>query len=176
MSVRWKTFVNSIMLKTVSFEIRPYNRGHAYWAKLIRAGGNLPFPALVNGASEIPGKYLMHGEEELFPNDILFEGQANHRSKSRGWRYWVHFVNENGDLIQPHGAWSVFKSRLKEAAGTYDAELLKGAGDLAACVRWAHIQRAGGLDTLLAISQALEAKSVMQRIVKRVGQEGIGGL
>lgn len=157
------------MLKTVSFEIRPYHRGHAYWAKLIRAGGNLPLPGLVTGANDIPGKYLRHGEEELFPNDILFEGQANHRTKSRGWRYWVHFVNENGALIQPQGTWSEFKSRLKEAAGTYDAELLKGSGDLAACVRWAHIQRAGGLDTLWALAQALDAKSLIERIATRNG-------
>lgn len=162
------------MLKTVTFEIRPYSRGHAYWAKLIRAGGNLPLPRLVAGANDIHGQYLRHGEEELFPGDILFEGQANHRTKSRGWSYWVHCVDEHGDLIQPHGSWSEFKMRLKEAAGTYDAELLKGAGDLAACVRWAHIQRAGGLETLRALAQALEAKSVIERIAKRGGQGDIG--
>lgn len=162
------------MLKTVSFEIRPYHRGHAYWAKLIRAGGNLPLPTLVTGANDIPGQYLRLGEEELFPGDILLEGQANHRTKSRGWSYWVHFVDEHGDLIQPHGTWSEFKRRLKEAAGTYDAELLKGAGDLAACVRWAHIQRAGGVDTLRALAQALDAKSLIDRIARGRGQEGVG--
>lgn len=149
---------------SVSFEIRPYNCGHKHLAKLIRAGKNIPMPDDVNWSHDIPFPFLLPGEEELFPGDILFEGQQNHRRKQRGGSYWVHGVDDCGNLWSRSEDWSAFKAELKAAAGTFVPELLKGSGELAACVRFAHVQRYGGLTALKALAQATEAKAVMARI------------
>lgn len=149
---------------SVSFSVRPYRRHCRYWAKLVRAGAGLPMPGEVDGANTIPGKYLRLGEEELFCGDLLFEGEANHPSKDRGWSYWVHYVDDSGNLISANSGWREFKAQLKAATGAFDPALLKGAGDLAACVRFAHVQRMGGLDTLRALALAIEARATMKRI------------
>lgn len=140
--------------KSVSVEIRPYKRYHKYWAKVVRAGAALPKPDEVIGAASIKMPFLRTGEEELFCGDLLFEGEANHSHKQRGWTYWVHYVDEEGELITAKGGWADFKANLKAAAGYFDADLLKGSGDLAACVRFAHVQRLGGLEYLSALASA----------------------
>jgi hypothetical protein len=121
-------------------------------------------PEAVDGAHSIPGQYLRRGDEELFCGDLLFEGEANHPSKNRGWSYWVHYVNDSGRLVSVNSGWREFKAQLKTASGAFDPALLKGAGDLAACVRFAHVQRMGGLDTLRALALAIEARATMKRI------------
>lgn len=150
--------------KSVSFSVRPYRRNCRYWAKLIRVGTGLPMPEDVEGAHCIPGEYLRRGEQELFCGDLLFEGEANHPSKNRGWTYWVHYVDDSGRLVSVNSGWREFKAQLKTASGAFDPALLQGAGALAACVRFAHVQRLGGLDTLCALALAIEARATMQRI------------
>ncbi|MBP6902103.1 MAG: hypothetical protein KBC73_18570 [Burkholderiaceae bacterium] len=152
---------------SITFSIRPYRANCRYWSKLIRAGADLPHPKDVSGADSIAGPYLRNGEIDLFSGDILFEGEANHPRKTRGWSYWVHYVNDRGELITAKGRWSAFKAELKAATPAFQSDmpdLLKGCGDLAACVRFAHVQRMGGLETLRALAQAVEAKASLKRI------------
>jgi hypothetical protein len=150
--------------KSVSFSVEPQRRHCRYWAKLFRAGTRLPMPEVVYGAHALPGRYLQRGEEELFAGDILFEGEANHPSRDRGWTYWVHYVDDNGRLVSASSGWREFKEKLKTASGAFDPALLKGSGPLAACVRFAHVQRLGGLDTLRAMALAVEARTAMKCI------------
>lgn len=125
---------------SVSFPVRPRDSRCRYWAKVIRAGQPLPAPASVDGAGDVPGAYLRNGEEELFPGDVLIEGEANHHVKARGWSYWVHTCSPTGEQVTIRPSADV-KSQLK-AAGI-DPRLLPGSGDVAACVRIAHGIRAG---------------------------------
>ena len=114
----------------------------------------------------LPGEFLRKGEEVLRSGDFLFEGEANHHSKQRGWTYWVYYLDDSGKLVVRYRHWAAFKAELKAAAGCYDPALLKGAGDLAACVRFAHVHRFGGLTVMKALSQALASKALLLKIAK----------
>lgn len=125
---------------SVSVEIRPVDSRCRHWAKVVRAGQELPIPADVDGASDIPGGYARNGDEELFEGDVLIEGEENHHRKARGWTYYITYMNKNGDArrVKPS---SEIKSYLKQQG--LDPRLLAGSGDVAACVRIAHAIRAG---------------------------------
>jgi len=127
---------------SLSVEIRPFDRRCRYWAKIVRPGQALPRPSEVKGANDIPGGYLRLGDEELFPGEILFEGEAMHHRKQRGWTYsltWCdHSTGEKRTLDNPDAK---TKADLKSAG--LPAELLRGAGGPAACVRVAHALRLG---------------------------------
>ena len=101
----------------------------------------MPRPSDVKGAGDINSPYLRRGDEELYPGDIMFEGEANHHSKDRGWSYWVHFVDQEGNLIVYRSGFSEQKSAAK--AQGLALELLAGSGDVAGAVRVAHALRAG---------------------------------
>lgn len=76
------------------------------------------------------------------PNDVLFEGEANHhRRTDRGWTYWVTLVLPCGELMRFKSGFSAQKLLLK--AQGMAPELLKGSGDVAAMVRIAHGVRLG---------------------------------
>ena len=121
-----------------SVKIGPQDKRCGYWAKVVRAErvGSLPLPYRVETGYQIPGAFLKHGEEELFPGDVMIQGEANHHRHFRGWSYWVSWCDENGEyhsLLNPAGAG--IKAAIKEAG---HKDLLAGAGYLAACVRVAH--------------------------------------
>jgi len=129
-------------MKSYSVEIAPADGRCRYWAKVIRAGMSLPLPSLVNGADDIPSHYLLRGNEELLPGDALFEGEANHHRKNRGWSYWLTFVTEAGDLVRVcNEDFGGIKAILKQQG--LAAEYLKGSGDVAAMVRIAQALRLG---------------------------------
>lgn len=132
--------MQSNLIQSVSIKIGPRDSRCRYWAKVIRAGQPLPLPSAVDGANDIPAPYLRHGEEELFPGDVLIEGEANHHVKARGWTYWVYTCSPDGDLVS-HEPSSKVKAAMKAAGLAPD--LLPGSGDVAACVRIAHGIRAG---------------------------------
>lgn len=120
-----------------SVKIGPRDSRCRYWAKIIRAGVDLPPPSAVSGASDIPGAYLRNGEDELFAGDILIEGEANHHVKSRGWTYWVTVCGPDGS----ERMLTANKATMK-AAGL-PSQYLAGSGEVAACVRMAHAYRLG---------------------------------
>lgn len=129
-------------MKSHSVEIAPRDGRCRYWAKIIRAGIPLPLPSLVNGANDIPTRYLFRGNEELLPGDALFEGEANHHRKARGWTYWLTFVTEAGDLVRVYNEdFGGIKALLKQQG--LAAEYLRGSGDVAAMARIAHGLRMG---------------------------------
>jgi len=128
-------------MQSYSYEIRPIDPRCRYWAKIIRAGRTLPMPDDVHGAGNIPGPYLQYGEEELLPGDVLFEGEANHHRKDRGWTYKVLAVTSDGELISLRSGFGEQKKLMKQQGMA--AELLKGSGDVAAMVRIAHGVRLG---------------------------------
>lgn len=128
-------------LQSQSVEIRPTDSRCKYWAKIVRANQPLPFPLDVNGANDLPVPYLRRGDEELAPGDALFEGEAVHHSKNRGWLNSLHWVDADGKLHVFRQPFSDYKAQLK--AQGLAVELLKGAGDVAAMVRIVHGLRGG---------------------------------
>lgn len=129
-------------MQSHSITVKPRDSRCRYWAKVSRCDQSLPLPAQVNGANDIPGAYLMRGEEELMSGDVLFEGEANHhRRTDRGWTYWVTYVDAEGQLQRFRSGFAEQKAQLKEQG--MPTELLKGSGDIAAMVRIAHGIRLG---------------------------------
>lgn len=126
---------------SVSVSVGPQDRRCRYWAKVVRAEQDLPLPSEVSGAGNIESPYLQRGDEELLPGDVLFEGEANHHSKDRGWSYLVQFVDSAGACVMYRSGFSAQKAAAK-AQGMATA-LLAGSGDVAGAVRVAHALRAG---------------------------------
>jgi hypothetical protein len=128
------------MSVSASVVIGPENAHCRYWAKVVRAGTTLPVPSKVFRADDLPGPYLRIGDEELFPGDVLFEGEEVHPVRSHGWGYFAYVAGISGRPIQLEYDSSV-KARLKELG--LDKRLLAGSGQLAGLVRVAHALRAG---------------------------------
>ncbi len=127
-------------MQSHSVIIGPADSRCRYWAKTFRSDDPLPLPSLVNGANDLLGKYAQHGEEELTAGDVLFEGEANHHRKNRGWTYWLTVVAPNGELLRfISGNFGELKAQMK--AQGMSPDLLKGSGDIAAMVRIAHAIR-----------------------------------
>lgn len=126
---------------SVSVRVLPTDYRCKYWAKLFRANAPLPLPSDVMSASCLPGHYLLRGDEELFPGDLLFEGEENHAYKKRGWSYWVRYVTPDGALLVYRSGFSAQKVAAK--AQGLSPSLLAGSGDIAGAVRVAHALRAG---------------------------------
>lgn len=100
-------------------------------------------PAGIDGANDLPGSYLPFGREvELFPGDIIFEGEANHHTKPRGWTYNLGFVVGGANGVAQI-AWvsgderAALKADLRASKDPAVRELLAGSGDVAAMVRYA---------------------------------------
>jgi hypothetical protein len=125
---------------SVSVKIAPADRRCRYWAKVVRAATPLPAPDSVDGANGIPSPYARLGDEELFAGDFLFEGEAEHHRKARGWDYIVSYMGPDGKLIRCRPG-SAEKAAMK--ANGLPANLLPGSGDIAAMVRLAHAVRLG---------------------------------
>lgn len=129
-------------MKSYSVNVKPMDPRCRHWAKLVRADQPLPHPEAVHGANDVPGPYLHRGEEELFPGDVLFEGEANHhRRTDRGWSYCLTAVTLDGRLQRFRSGFGQQKAELK--AQGLAPDLLKGSGDIAGMVRIAHGLRAG---------------------------------
>lgn len=128
------------MTASASVKLGPKDEQCKYWAKIVRAGAPLPLPCQVSRADDLPAPYQRVGDEELFPGDILFEGEANHPRYSNGWAYSASIAGVNGEQITLEYN-SEIKARLKNQG--LDKRFLTGAGDLAGLVRIAHGLRAG---------------------------------
>lgn len=127
---------------SVSVTLRPHDSRCPYWAKIVRASEGLPLPSDVQRSADIPVPFLLRGEEELFPGDLLFEGEANHhRRTDRGWSYWVSYVDAQGQLHQFRSGFGPQKAAAK--AQGLPAHLLTGSGDVAGAIRVAHALRSG---------------------------------
>lgn len=126
---------------SVSVPVVPSDYRCKYWAKLFRANAPLPLPSDVTSASSLPGPYLLRGDEELFPGDVMLEGEENHPYKKRGWSYWLRYVTPDGTLLVYRSGFSEQKVAAK--AQGLASSLLAGSGDIAGAVRVAHALRAG---------------------------------
>ena len=127
-------------METHTVKIGPTDRRCRYWAKCIRSGDPLPLPDDVS-RGDLPGRYLRSGEEELAPGDAMISGEENHHRKARGWTYRITFVALDGSLTPAFEPTGDHRAQLKAAGLPF--EIMKGAGDLAACVRVLHGVRAG---------------------------------
>lgn len=131
---------NAIVIVSKSINLKPCDSRCKYWAKIIRAAVALPLPSAIIGASDVPGAYV-RGDEEIFPRDVVLQGEENHHIKARGWSYWVSWVDAEGVYHSHRSGYSAQKTELK--AQGLRAELLTGAGDVAGAIRVAHGMRAG---------------------------------
>lgn len=131
----------SDQIKSASVRIVPADSRCRYWAKIVRADVTLPVPSKVDGANDIPGSYLKRGEEELFPGDMLIEGEENHHRNNRGWSYQVTYCDSEGLVRRIRNPGADEKAAMK--AARLPAELLSGSGGTAAAVRFAHGVRLG---------------------------------
>lgn len=110
-----------------------------YWCKVVRHGVDLPMPEIVKGARDLPGSYLnTHEEIELFDSDLVFEGEAKHHRKMRGFDYNLGVIHNQKLVWVDH---HVKVKQLLRAAG--ERELLLGSGEVAMMVRWANAYRKG---------------------------------
>lgn len=134
---------NSELQSTASVSVRvvPSDYRCKYWAKIIRANKPLPLPSNVMSATGLPGHYLLRGDEELFPGDVMLEGEENHPYKKRGWTYWLRYVKADGSLLVYRSGFSAQKIEAKTQG--LASVLLAGSGDIAGAVRVAHALRAG---------------------------------
>ena len=101
-------------MKSHSVTIAPFDDRCRYWAKICRAEQALPHPTNALRADDLPGRYLLRGQDELMPGDVLFEGEANHhRRTDRGWSYWLKMVLPNGELLELNSGFGAQKQQLK---------------------------------------------------------------
>ena len=130
---------------SISVEIKPLDDRCRYWAKIIRDGVMLPMPGDVTSANDIPGPYIQRGEEELFPGDILIEGEANHHRMARGWTYHITACKADGTRFGPREPKPEHKAAIKAklAEAGLNERVLAGSGDIAACVRIGFAVRSG---------------------------------
>ena len=126
---------------SVSVFAEPTDHRCRYWAKRIDAGMAMSLPRTLEGAKDIPGPFLPQGEEELAMGDFLIEGeQVHHRRPERGWTYRLGYMGIDGVLYRVTPT-NEHKKALK--ADGMPVDFLKGAGELAACVRIIHGLRMG---------------------------------
>lgn len=119
-------------MNSVSINVAPRDNRCRHWAKFIGAGTVLKPPSEVDSAADLPGRFLREGEEELSPGDFMIEGEENHHRKERGWTYRLSYVGLDGSLQQVVPT-TEMKQAMKSAGMA--APLLRGSGQLAACVR-----------------------------------------
>lgn len=126
---------------SVSIPVIPFDSRCRYWAKRIDAGTALDLPSTMNGAKDVHGPYLPQGEEELAKGDFLIEGEQVHcRHPERGWTYRIGYMGIDGAL---HRVTPINEHKQALKAAGMPVEYLKGAGQLAACLRIIHGLRMG---------------------------------
>lgn len=141
---------NLIEIESASINIGPRDSRCRYWAKIIRVGQALPMPSAVHGASDVPGGYSRNGPEELFPGDMMIEGEENHHRRARGWTYWVRYLDPISGASVTHRVEAADDKAAGKALKRLTKEALAGAGDVAAAVRYCHLLRAIWADGLPA--------------------------
>lgn len=135
----------SDQILSATYVCAPSDHRCRYWAKVVRAGTELPLPEHVDGASDVPGPYVRRGDDvELFEGDWLLEGEEVSHRKQRGWTYHLRALGRHADTDEL-GVYSwtfgVDSKPAIRAAGAKD--LLGGSGDVAAMVREIHARRRG---------------------------------
>lgn len=131
---------------STSIKVGPVDARCSYWAIMVRAGQPLPHPENARGAADLVQRFVPTRrdgrpvDEELFPGDMLFEGEQVKHNRDYGWTYQVRWLAPDGDEVKLRPG-SEVKADLK--AKGLAPDLLRGAGQLAACVRVAHALRAG---------------------------------
>lgn len=124
---------------SASITVGPSDKRCRYWAKRITPDTTLKLPSEVSGAGDIPGPFLKLGDEELELGEFLIEGEQVHHRKMHGWTYSIVFLGSDGEVHSICPA-AEHKAALKSAG--MPVALLKGSGELAACVRLIHGFRA----------------------------------
>lgn len=129
------------------------SRCRAWCQILSRAAVSNLRVAVVSGADSLGGCYETFGREiEVLAGDFIFEGEANHHTKNRGWSYSLGIVvasdlpEGDAEIVWVTVAEAIAaKEHLRERAkhGAFPAEALKGAGEVAALVRYAQAVLAG---------------------------------
>lgn len=138
-------------IDSYTYTARAHNPRCRHWAKVVRREQRLEVLYALPGitsAYDIGNAegFAAKGETELFPGDWVFEGEANHPSKSRGWTYSlrrVQYQEAEGDALTlaTYDTSSDVKARVKDLvkAGALPdpvgRALLRGAGDIAAMCR-----------------------------------------
>jgi len=82
---------------SASIKIKPQDDRCKYWCKIIRYGVALPMPSECTSANQVPGVYHRRGDEELFPGDVVIEGEENHHRHNRGWSYSIGTIDKDGE-------------------------------------------------------------------------------
>jgi hypothetical protein len=123
------------------------------WCQVLSAAAvNSLRVSAVSGAESLGGKYERFGHEtEVFVGDFVFEGEANHHTKPRGWSYSLGIVVASTDGTEAEIVWvaeaeaAALKPHLRALAkaGLFPAEDLKGSGEVASLVRYAQAVLAG---------------------------------
>lgn len=120
---------------SVSLDVKKQNPQLREWVKHITPDMAFKAPADVRSAKDIPGRFWNEGVHRLELGEFLITSRlANIKSKEWGATHTLVYLGGDGQLhrIKPTAA---HKQVLK--ASGMSPELLKGAGQLAACVRLA---------------------------------------
>ena len=98
-------------MKSHSVTIAPVDDRCRYWAKICRAEQALPHPTNALRAEDLPGRYLLRGQDELLPGDVLFEGsigrtdlyKGNHEQLLESIRTKLFILDGDTKVYNGHG-------------------------------------------------------------------------
>lgn len=129
-------------IETLSHIAKPVDSRCRWWQKTLTADQAVALdPAAIDDAGSIPGAYHRKNADMELPEwAVIFDGEANHHAKPRGWRWVVGFVvrDEAGALVVTWVTSAVAGQKaVVKASGA--AHLLGGSGDVAnivRCARW----------------------------------------
>lgn len=135
-------------IATYSHIASPSDARCQWWQRIASEGEVLAAdPATVDGAGDLPGRYVRKGSDhELAAWTIVFDGEALHHRKQRGWRHLVGIVAvaDDGTLSR---LWMPPTAERKAAIkATGASHLMGGSGPNAAMVRIARYVLEGSTD------------------------------
>lgn len=143
---------------TYSFVAGPIDARCQWWCRIgTPAAVRACDPAAVESASDLPGTYLRKGTDlELPAWTAIFDGEANHATKNRGWTHQVGIVVPmpgNGLTLK----WFHPSQEAKKAIKAFGMhEIMGGSGPNAAMVRAARFVVSGTTtDDRLARARAI---------------------
>jgi hypothetical protein len=133
-------------MDTHSHISRPQDSRCQWWQRIATRDDVLALDlASVDGARSLPGTYCRSGQDHELPvGSVVFDGEANHHRKQRGWTFTVGIVLPGGgggiDLY-----WLAPTAERKAAikAAPDGAAYMAGSGPHAAMVRMAQWILAG---------------------------------
>lgn len=137
-----ETAETTAAIETLSHVAKPNDRRCRWWQKTLTADQAVKLnPEAIADAGSIPGPYHRNGADMELPEwSVIFDGEALHHAKPRGWRWVVGFVvrDEAGALVLTWVTSAVAGQKaVVKASGA--AHLLGGSGDVAnivRCARW----------------------------------------